>query len=129
MGFLFLGIVAASTKTFKFSTFFFVKLLSSQAEHYPIECASHWLVCLKYTLTIALIAALICSGSPGQTAMISARSEGSSEVCILACFWDLGVNWVVNCSFGASQAFVLSAFTFLLQRTENPCVGGSASAL
>ena len=83
---------------------------------------------LLCVLTNALIAALICSGSSGQTATISARSEGSSEVSILACFWDLGVNWGVNCSFGVSQVFVLLGVTFLQRRSTEPKVAGSSPA-
>jgi len=40
----------------------------------------------------ALTAALICSGSFGQIATISARSGGSSEMSILPCFGDFCVN-------------------------------------
>jgi len=39
-------------------------------------------LCVSCAWTNALIAALICSGSSGQTSTISARSEGSSKVLI-----------------------------------------------
>ena len=68
-------------------------------------------------LISALIAALICSGSSGQTATISARSVGSSEVSISPCFRDLGVNWGVNGIFGILQVFVLAELTLFVQRT------------
>ena len=48
--------------------------------------------CASALAALRLTAALICSGSCGQTAMISARSKGSSEVSILGCSGDFGVN-------------------------------------
>ena len=58
----------------------------------PARFFAIYLISVIWVWPNALIAALICSGSSGQTATISARSEGSSEVSILACFGDLGVN-------------------------------------
>ena len=76
----------------------------------------------------ALIAALICSGSPGQTLTISARSGGSSEVSISPCFRDLGVNWGVNGDFDVSQVLVLSGLVFSVHRFPKPKVAGSNPA-
>jgi len=67
-----------------------------------------------------LIAALICSGSSGQTSTISTRSSGRFWVLILPCFWDFGV----NCSLEVSQVFALSGFVFLLRRSTEPKVRG-----
>ena len=67
--------------------------------------------------TNALIAALICAGSSGQTATISAKSGGSSEVSICPCFGDSGVNWGVNGVFELSHVFVLAELTLFVQRT------------
>jgi len=60
-------------------------------------------------------------GSSGHTAMISGKSGGMFSVSVLFSFRESGV----NCSLVVSQVFVLSGFVFLMQRTENPCVGGS----
>ncbi len=77
----------------------------------------HQSLSLVWICTSALIAALICPGSSGHAATISARSGGSSEVSICPCFRDLGVNWGVNCVFDISQVFVLAKLTLLVQRT------------
>ena len=85
-----------------------------------------YFISVIWVWTNALTAALICSGSEGQRATISARSEGSSEVSILGCFWDFGVNWGVNCSFEVSQVLVLSVVMFTERRSTEPKVGGSS---
>jgi hypothetical protein len=66
-----------------------------------------------------LIAALICSGSSDQIATISAKSEDRFWVSILPCFWDLGVNWGINCVFEVSQVFVSSELEFSEHRFPN----------
>ncbi|MFC1794912.1 hypothetical protein ACFL3Q_15155 [Planctomycetota bacterium] len=66
-----------------------------------------------------MIAALICAGSSGQTATISAKPDGSLEVSICPCFGDSGVNWGVNGVFDISQVFVLAELTLFVHRTLN----------
>ena len=70
----------ASSFAFLDDFFFFVILLAI------------YLFSVLWVWTRALTAALIWTGSSGQTATISARSEGSSEGSIVGCFGDSGVN-------------------------------------
>lgn len=59
--------------------------------------------------TGALMAALMCSGSSSQTATISARSEGNSEVLVCICCWLAGV----NSDSSDSQVLVVSGVDLL----------------
>jgi len=61
--------------------FLFSLLDSSLDVHFDFSCP-------PALFTKAQIAALICSGSSGQTATISAKSSGKFEMSILPCFWD-----------------------------------------
>ncbi len=67
-----------------------------------------------------MIAALMCSGSSAQTDTISARSGGSSEVSIWACFGEFSVNWGVNCDLAGSQVFVILAVSVFGTRVRFP---------
>lgn len=58
---------------------------------------------LFYAVLInAMIAALICSGSSGQTVKISDKSRGSFWVSIFGCSLKAGVNFGVNADFELS---------------------------